>query len=110
MPVIVKMISTRLQELNYEVFGAFDGEQALEMVRSVKPDIIFLDIMMPKMDGFTFIRTLKSDEQFKDIPIIVVSSKEDMMSSCTLEGAEDFLVKPVVLDAILEKVNKYLGT
>lgn len=86
-----------LLESDYQVTAAVDGQRALEAVRTARPDLILLDIMMPGMDGYEVCRRLKSDSQFSDIPIIFVTTREtpeDERKGLEL-GAEDYITKPV---------------
>ena len=88
-----------LETHGYEIAEAEDGEQALERVAELSPDVVLLDVMMPRMDGFEVCRRLKSDAQKAAIPILMVTAlserKERMMGIAA--GANDFLSKPVDL-------------
>jgi CheY-like chemotaxis protein len=61
---------------NYKIYEAPDGTKGIELIRSKKPDLILLDLMMPHVDGFTVIDTIKSDQELRDIPIIVITAKD----------------------------------
>lgn len=106
------MLSRRLQKQGHDVSTAVDGRSALEMVRSDPFDLVLLDIMMPEMDGFQVLETLKSDQALRHIPVVMISASEETASvvRCIELGAEDYLPKPfnpVILkarvDASLEK-------
>jgi len=88
-----------LTPLGYEVIVAQDGEQALEKVKELAPDVVLLDVMMPKADGFTVARVLKSREETKTIPIVMLTALMDMESRIKAFelGADDFFTKPVSL-------------
>lgn len=93
----LKLIESILVPLKYRVILAADGEEALVKVRSEKPDLVLLDIMMPKMDGFEVARRLKQDETTMIIPVVMVTSLgelEDKVKAIEA-GADEFLVKPV---------------
>lgn len=93
----LKVIQAMLAPLEYEVILARDGESALEMVEKEKPDVILLDIMMPKLDGFEVLKILKENDETKLIPVIMVTALkeiEDRAKALEL-GADDFLTKPV---------------
>jgi DNA-binding response OmpR family regulator/anti-sigma regulatory factor (Ser/Thr protein kinase) len=83
-------------ERDYEVHVAFDGETALEKVRSTHPDLVLLDVMLPGMDGYQVCERLKNDEQTRFIPIIMLTNLNDLQDKIKGldKGADDFLVKP----------------
>lgn len=90
-----ELISQKLIKEGYEVFGAVDGEEGLQIVKSKKPDLILLDLILPGMDGFEVLENLKKDPETSPIPVIVLSNldqKEDMEKIFKL-GAADFLIK-----------------
>jgi two-component system alkaline phosphatase synthesis response regulator PhoP len=91
----------------YEVVTAADGEEALAKARHEKPDIIVLDIMMPKMDGYEACRKLKSDPKTKDIPVILLTAKgRDIDRKLGSEaGADDYVVKPFSPGRLIERVE-----
>jgi DNA-binding response OmpR family regulator len=91
----------------YEVVTAADGEEALTKARDEKPDIIVLDIMMPKMDGYEACRKLKSDPKTKDIPVILLTAKgRDVDRKLGSEaGADDYVVKPFSPGRLIERVE-----
>ncbi len=91
---LLTILQIRLSRNNFEVFTASDGNAGLTLANSVMPDIILLDIMMPGKDGFTLLRELKGNINTCDIPVIVVTAKDKMETTCILEGAEDFIMKP----------------
>jgi two-component system alkaline phosphatase synthesis response regulator PhoP len=91
----------------YEVVTAADGEEALAKARNETPDIIVLDIMMPKMDGYEACRKLKSDPKTKDIPVILLTAKgRDVDRKLGSEaGADDYVVKPFSPGRLIERVE-----
>ena len=94
---IRRLIEAMLIPLHYEVVLAQDGMEALDKVREIPPDVILLDIMMPKMNGFEVARRLKEDEGTKIIPLIMVTALESVEDKIKAieAGADDFLTKPV---------------
>lgn len=102
-PRSISTLRKILEDANMKIYFADNGIQLLELARSVEPDIIFLDIMMPKMDGFDTCKFLKNDNELKDIPIIMVTSRtssNDLMTALDL-GAFDYIKKPIdVIEAI----------
>jgi len=110
-----KIITTMLQDIleanGYEVMVAHDGQDGLNKARAERPDLIILDVMMPKLDGFKVARLLKFDRNFQHIPIIMLTAKageQDALVSKT-SGADLYLLKPVEPKQLLEKITSLLG-
>lgn len=96
----------------YKVVSAFDGESGLESAKKMHPDLILLDLILPKKDGFQVLADLKADESVKGIPVIVLTNLEGMgdVDKALALGANTYLVKAnYSLEEILEKVRKILG-
>jgi DNA-binding response OmpR family regulator len=94
-PSLQKAISEVLMQEGYKVIGAADGEEGLKKAREEKPNLILLDLILPKKDGFEVLKELKADEKMKDIPVIVLTNLEgvgDVEKALTL-GATTYLVK-----------------
>ncbi|MEA3459103.1 MAG: response regulator transcription factor [Chloroflexota bacterium] len=108
-PDVVKLIamSFRLQEPDWEVLPAYDGEKALGLLADESPDIVLLDVTMPEMDGF---RILKEIRRFSDVPVIMVTVKDDELSKVRgLElGADDYITKPFSHLELLARVRAVL--
>jgi len=101
-----------LTAAGYDVTEGWDGEQGLAMIRESKPDLLLTDVEMPKMDGYTLCRTVKTDEQLADIPVVICSS---LGEAADLErgfdaGADDYLVKPVVAEELVSRLHALLAT
>ncbi len=109
-PQINRMLNIRMKANGYDTLSAFDGEQALEQAKLHHPDLIILDVMMPKMDGFEVCRRLKLDTSLKDIPVIMLSVKveEGARDWAAVSGADDYLSKPFEAEELLEKIKKLL--
>ncbi len=108
--LIANLIKTRLAYLNYEIAHALDGEEALRMVGEFKPDLVLLDIMLPKVTGTEVLKSLKGDPEYKHLKIIMISAKnkeKDILSNIRL-GADDFITKPFSLEVLEEKIKKLL--
>jgi len=109
-PANVRMLKARLVREGYEVIVAHDGEQALSTAREAQPDLILLDIMMPKIDGIEVCRRLKSDPAFPFTPVIMVTALSDSKDVVAgLEaGGDDYLAKPVDQQALSARVKSML--
>ena len=106
----VEILRTRLSSLGYEVVVAEDGEQALARVRETLPDLILLDIMMPKVDGLEVVRRLKADATLPFIPVILVTAKAsptDVVAGLDA-GGDDYLIKPIDHGALVARVRAML--
>jgi adenylate cyclase len=109
-PMNVDILQTRLAVHGYEILTAADGEEALGVARAQLPDLILLDIMMPKMDGLEVCRLLKGDAALPFMPIIMVTAKADTKDIVAgLEvGADEYLTKPVDQAALVARVKSML--
>ncbi|MBU3759598.1 MAG: response regulator transcription factor [Candidatus Omnitrophica bacterium] len=105
-PQIVLLISSRLKAQGYEVISANDGQAGLEMAQKNQPDLMILDLMLPKIEGYKVCALLKNDYRYAKIPIIILSAKaqdEDRQMALQM-GANEYLVKPFKADVLLERV------
>ena len=109
-PASLDILQTRLAANNYETLTATDGEEGLAMARDKQPDLILLDIMMPKMDGIEVCRRLKADPSLPFMPIIMVTAKADSKDVVAgLEaGGDEYLTKPVDHAALIARVKSML--
>lgn len=102
-------LGAKLQKEGYEMLAAFDGESGLKMVEEEKPDLILLDLILPKKDGFKVLEILKAKPELSPIPVIVVTnleSKKDIEKALSL-GVRSYLVKAsYTLDEIAQKVRE----
>ena len=102
---LVKMMKIRLEVSNYEVITASDGEEGIKQAEAGNPDVILLDIMMPKKDGYTLLRELKNKETTKSIPVIVITGKPGMKDLFEIEGVKDYIIKPFEKEDLLSRIN-----
>jgi CheY-like chemotaxis protein len=108
-PDVLLLCRVNLEFEGYEVTEASDGVQAMERVRERRPDIILLDVMMPRMDGWQVLTELKSDPEFQDIPVVMLTAKvqdQDQIRGWT-SGAAEYITKPfspLSLSQVLEDV------
>jgi DNA-binding response OmpR family regulator len=107
---LVETVRFSLELEGYEVLVAFNGEEALNLARKENPDIILLDLMLPKLDGYKVCRLLKFDERYKHIPILMLTAKTQEKDKATgLEtGANEYITKPFDMDELMKKVKNYL--
>ena len=107
----VDVLRERLEAHNYNVIPAYDGEEALEKVKEEKPDLIILDIILPKISGFDVCRKLKIDEKYKKIPIIMLTAKfqtNDIKFGMAM-GADSYITKPFEPQALLKGMAELLN-
>jgi len=106
-----KVLGRTLEREGYQVVTAKDGMDALQLLQETRPDIILLDIEMPRMDGFEFARNVRGDADTAGIPIIMISSRtaEKHQSHAKEIGVNAFLGKPVQDDDLLAEINTQLG-
>lgn len=105
----VKATTKVLESKPYEVIVAFDGKEGLEKARSEKPDLVLLDILMPKVDGFAVADQFKKDESLSKIPVVALTSFSDSYGQPFAFEVSDFIQKPVSPKDLLAKVEKHLG-
>ncbi|RZN42460.1 MAG: response regulator [Methanosarcinales archaeon] len=110
-PMNVELLDAHLS-LDYDVISACSGEEALEVVKAEKPDLILLDIMMPGMDGYEVSKRLKSDPATRFIPIIMVTALSDVGDRIkgSDSGSDEFLTKPVNKEELVSRVKSLLRT
>lgn len=98
-----------LKQAGYTVLLVKDGFEALTKVFDVRPDIIFVDIMMPRLDGYQTCQLIKKNEDFSDIPIIMLSSKDGLFDKAKgrMVGSNEYLTKPFTKDGLLAAVQKH---
>ena len=87
---------------------AVDGLDALEKIKKSSPDLILLDVMMPRLDGYGFIRELKKDPKMRSLPVIVLTAREMMRDVFVQEGVTDFVAKPYDPAELYKIIAKYL--
>lgn len=107
---LIKALTIRLEGAGYNVAEAYDGLQGLNMARKMMPDLIILDLMLPKINGFRVSRFLKFDESYKSIPIIMLTAKSDESDKVTgMEvGADQYITKPFDNQHLLDAIGRLL--
>jgi DNA-binding response OmpR family regulator len=106
-----ELIAYRLGRSGFEVVEAADGEQALRLARAEPPDLLVLDVMMPKLDGYELTRRLRADPATQRVPVILLTARaqEDDISRGFSAGADDYLKKPFNPDELVARVRAVLG-
>ncbi|MBI4363953.1 MAG: response regulator [Candidatus Latescibacteria bacterium] len=107
---LVRILQFGLESMGYQVDTASDGQEGLKKARDTKPDIILLDLMLPKLDGYKVCRLLKFDERYKNIPIIILSARtQEGDQTLAMEmGANRFITKPYEFTEILSQIETLL--
>ena len=110
-PSVLKIVTRRLEVNQYEVITATDGLEGLDRAMTDKPDLIISDIMMPNMDGYTFIRKVRSQPALARIPVIILTAKDKMQDLFLFQGVKDcdYVVKPFESDELLKKIAELLA-
>ncbi len=109
---IRKTAETLLKRAGFEVITAADGFEAMSVVADQHPDIIFIDIMMPRLDGYQTCALIKNNKKFGSTPIVMLSSKDGLFDRARgkLAGSEQHIHKPFTQDDLVEAINKYVAT
>ena len=110
-PVSMQITKRKLQDQGYAVTGAPDGEEAMALVKAESFDLIFLDVQMPKMNGYTFIGELRKlpDEKIAKTPVVVLTAHNEMEPIFKRHGVKGYLLKPLKIDELLGKAKDILG-
>ena len=108
---IVESLKFVLENYDYTCYCAYNGEDGLKLAREISPDLIILDVMMPKINGYKISRLLKYDNKYKDIPILMITARSQEEDKVIGEetGANEYITKPFNVDFVVEKVKSYLG-
>lgn len=107
---VVVAIKKFLRSVGYETFEAYDAETGLDILREQMPELVFLDIMLPGMNGFTALRTIRRDPLTRDIPVIMMSGNEQAMEQFygSRIGADDFMQKPFSREEVFYRIDRLL--
>jgi twitching motility two-component system response regulator PilG len=99
-----------LQKAGYEVYTAADGFEAMSMITDHQPDIIFVDIMMPRLDGYQTCSLIKNNRRFKTTPVIMLSSKDGLFDRARgrIAGSEEHINKPFTQQDLIQVINKHV--
>jgi two-component system cell cycle response regulator DivK len=107
----LKLLRDLLQVKGYATLEALDGKQGVDMARAKMPDLIFMDMQMPVMDGFEATNILKANPVTKNIPVIALTAlaMQGDREKCMEAGCDDYITKPLDTRAFLAKIKEYLG-
>ena len=107
---LMEMVKIRLEANDYEVLTAYDGQEALNKAREEEPDLIILDLMLPKIDGYKVCGLLKSDSRYNKIPIIIFTAlAQNSDKEIGMEvGADAYIMKPFKSEVLLTKIRELL--
>ena len=110
-PDILRAAKVRLMSFGYEVITAGDGSDIVNLVQKNMPDLILLDLRLPRMDGDKICAMLKADDRFKNIPIIIFTASSDLNTSKKVKdsGANGYLIKPFDTEELLQIIKKFLS-
>jgi DNA-binding response OmpR family regulator len=110
-PFICRSLSFVLRKEKFEVLEARNGEEALAIIQAERPDLVFLDVMMPKVNGFEVTARIKADPELKDTKIILLTAKGQDADRATgvQAGADDYMTKPFSPTKLLERTRRILG-
>jgi len=108
---IRKTAETLLNRAGYDVCCAEDGFEALAKISTQKPSIIFIDIMMPRLDGYQTCALIKNNDQFRSTPVIMLSSKDGLFDKAKgrIVGSDAYVTKPFSKNEIIDVVKSYIG-
>ena len=112
---LVEALSMKLESENFAVAKAYDGIEGFDRIKAERPDLVILDVMMPRKDGYKLCDELKNDDEYKSIPIILLTAVTDAINSTNYTHmggkttlADDFIPKPIDLDKLMEIVKDTL--
>lgn len=111
-PTIVTLLKRMLQQNHFDVRVAYDGESALEIAQRERPDLVFLDIVLPGIDGFSTLRKLRRDPATKDVPVIMISGNAQATEQFYVQriGADDFMKKPFTRAEVFTRIERLLDS
>ncbi len=108
---LVETLTFRLEANGYEVIKAYDGQEGLDKAKKEKPDLIILDLMLPKMDGYKVCGLLKADSRYNKIPIVLFTARAQESDKKMGEdvGADAYITKPFEPQVLLDKIKELIG-
>ena len=110
-PDTVELVTLILESEGYKVMPAYGGREALEILKSAKPDLILLDIMMPDIDGWTVYESVRENDETKDIPVVMLTAMAqsiDKMIGLHVVGVDEYITKPFTSGELIDGVKAHL--
>ena len=109
-PDLIKVTVYRLKKMGYDVIIGTTGQEALDLIRSERPDLVLLDLRLPIIDGLEVCRKAKADEKLKHIPVILFTASTDAIKDNVKDVAADgYLIKPFSAEQLTAELKKFLG-
>jgi twitching motility two-component system response regulator PilG len=110
-PTVRKLISGKLEKCGHEVVCAIDGVDALEKIKELKPDLVLLDITMPRLDGYQVCKMIRSNDSTKDVPVVMISGKDGFFDKVRgrMAGTSGYITKPFGPETLMKTVETYLN-
>jgi len=110
-PTEVHVMKTALEKHGFQTMSAADGSECLSLAREVRPDLIFMDVVMPGVNGYQATRSLTRDPKTSKIPVVMITTKDQETDRIwgMRQGAVDYLVKPVGESALIAKAEEFLN-
>lgn len=108
---MINLIKLILERKNYLFFSALSGQAGLELIQEKHPDLILLDLMMPDVDGWDLYQQIKSNDQIKDIPVVIITAKAqpiDRILGIQVAKVDDYLTKPFKTQVLLDTIEKLM--
>lgn len=108
-PDLLQVLSQHLKNNSFQVVEAGDGEEGLQKVQNEKPDLIVLDIKMPKVDGYSFIQEMRAQKEHAKIPVIMLTANSSLNSLFKIEGVEAYFTKPYDIKKLIAAIEQALS-
>lgn len=105
----VRLLQSRLELEGFKVVVARDGDVGLEKVQTELPDLVILDVEMPRMNGYFFITELRKIKAGEQLPVIVLSSHKENISAFSVKGVVDYMIKPIDFDRLFQTIKSVLS-
>ncbi|MBF0594225.1 MAG: response regulator [Candidatus Omnitrophica bacterium] len=107
-PTLTRLLESYLMDHGYQVITAADGDEALEKLEQERPDLVVLDVVMPKTNGYAFLFAMRRIDGAGKTPVIVLTCKPELAGIFKAEGVQEYLIKPFPQKELLEKIRKYI--
>jgi len=105
---LVHALGQMIEKAGYRVVSAYDGAEAIKKVQEEQPDLIILDIQMPRVHGYAFMFELRKIDEGQSIPVLVLTSNREMEDIFMAEGVKEYLIKPCLPQTVLAKIKQYV--